>query len=205
MAGTVSVAPGVQWSVSSRLFHWVLTDIAKNASDVELAGHLNGIVGENLGWFGFGDISLGQRREVRRIITERLIDDADKEFPADMPARPSALVLLQDLVVMTSGGPEPMIIDFLHAEFRIWQRRLPVSAVAKFEEFPRPEGAGRAVRVAVETPPCVAEATVWESGEADLVSGNLATGDIKPIEHVELTTRLGVRGLLDDLAWAVSS
>jgi hypothetical protein len=59
MAGTVSVSPGVQWSVSSRLFHWVLTDIAKNACDVEVAGHLNGIVGENLGWFGFGDISLG--------------------------------------------------------------------------------------------------------------------------------------------------
>ncbi len=43
------------------------------------------------------------------------------------------------------------------------------------------------------------------TGEADLVSGNVATGNIKPIEHMELTTRLGVRGLLDDLAWAVSN
>jgi hypothetical protein len=59
--------------------------------------------------------------------------------------------------------------------------------------------------VAVEAPPWVAEATVWESGEADLMSGNLATGHMEPIEHMELTTRLGVRGLLDDLAWAVSS
>ena len=149
---------------------------------------------------------MGQRREVRRIIAGRLLADADQEFAADMPARMSALVLLQDLAVMTSGGPEPMIIDFLHAEFRIWQQqRLPAPAVAKFEEFPRPEGSSRAVRVSVETPPWEAEATIWQSGEADLVSGNLATGDIRSIEHMELTTRLDVRGLLDDLAWAVSN
>jgi hypothetical protein len=205
MAGTVSVSPGVLWSASSRLFYWVITDIAKRATDVELAEHLNEIDRENLGWFGFGDITLSQRREVRRIIAGRLVDDADAEFASDMPARMSALVLLQDLAIMVSGGPEPMIIDFLHAEFRIWQQRLPPSAAAKFEEFPRPEGTGRAVRVSVETPPWEAEVTVWESGEADLVSGNLATGDMKPYQHMELTTRLDVRGLLDDLAWAVSS
>ena len=33
MAGTVSVSPGVLWSASSRLFYWVVTDIAKHASD----------------------------------------------------------------------------------------------------------------------------------------------------------------------------
>jgi hypothetical protein len=82
---------------------------------------------------------------------------------------------------------------------------LPASAVAKFEEFPRPESAGRTVRVTIETPPRVAEATMWESGEVDLVSGNLATGDIGPIEHMELATRLGARGLLQELAWAVGA
>ncbi len=205
MAGTVNVSPGVLWSAASWLFDWVVRDVAKHTSDAGLAGHLNGIVDENLGWFGFGDITVGQRREVRRIIAERLVDDANNGLRADMPARPSVLALLQQLADIIVGGPEPLIIDMLHTEFGIWQRRLPASAVAKFEEFPRPKGAGRAVRVAVEALPCMAEATVWESGEADLVSGNLATGVIKPIEHTELTTRLAVRGLLDDLAWAVTS
>jgi hypothetical protein len=96
-----------------------------------------------------------------------------------------------------------MIIDTLRQEFESWQRTLPASAIAKFEEFPEPEGTGLAVRAAVETPGWVAEATVWESGEADLVIGNLVTGEVEAVEHMELTTRLGIRGLLEDLARAV--
>jgi hypothetical protein len=46
----------------------------------------------------------------------------------------------------------------------------------------------------------VAESAVWGSGEADFVSGNLATGDMKPIELMELATHLSVWGLFDDLA-----
>jgi hypothetical protein len=97
MSGTISLSPDVQWSATYWLFDWVLKDIAKGTSDVELAGHLNGVVGEHLGWFGLDDISPSQRQEVRRIITERLIDDAQREFPADMPERPQALALLKEL------------------------------------------------------------------------------------------------------------
>jgi hypothetical protein len=97
-----------------------------------------------------------------------------------------------------------MIIDTLREEFESWQRTLPTSAVTKFEELPRPEGVGRAVRVTVETLPWAAEATVWESGEADLMIGNLATGDLEAPEHMELTSRLGARGLLDDMARAIT-
>ena len=45
---------------------------------------------------------------------------------------------------------------------------------------------------------------MWESGEADLVIGDPATGDIEANEHMELTTRLGARGLLEDMARAVA-
>lgn len=180
-------------------------DIANGTRDVDLAGHLNGIVGENLGWFGLGDITPSQRREVRRIIAERLVSDADREFPVDMPGRQGALGLLKDLVATASRAPEPVIVDILREEFESWRQTLPTSAVAKFQELPRPSCAGRAVRVTVETPPRAAEATMWDSGEVDLVSGNLATGDIEPIEHMELTTRLGARGLLDDMAWVVGA
>jgi hypothetical protein len=107
VAGTVSVSAGVQWSVSSGLFYWVLNDIARHTRDVGLAGHLNEIDRENLGWFGFEDITPGQRREVRRIITERLVSDGEREFTANMLARPSALALLADLVAMVSAEAGP--------------------------------------------------------------------------------------------------
>lgn len=100
----VSVSTGVLWSVSSRLFYWVLTDVARHTSDAELAGHLNEIDRENLGWFGLDAIAPGQRHEVRRIITEHLVDDAQREFPTDMPGRPSALALLKDLAAMVTDG-----------------------------------------------------------------------------------------------------
>jgi hypothetical protein len=205
VSGDISFSAKVCWSAASWLFDWVLRDIANGTHDAELAGHLNGIVGENLGWFGLDDITPSQRREVHRVIAERLVSDADREFPADMPGRQGALGLLKDLVAMASGAPEPVIVDILREEFERWRQTLPAPAVANFEEFPRPSGAGRAVRVSVEMPPWVAEATMWESGEVDLVSGNLATGDIDPMEHMELMTRFGVRGLLQDLARVVSN
>jgi hypothetical protein len=93
-----------------------------------------------------------------------------------------------------------MIIDILRDEFDTWQKTLPVSAFSEFEEFTHPSGAARSTRVAVETSTRVAEAIVWDSGAADLVIGNLASGEVEAIEHMELTTRVGVRGLLEDMA-----
>jgi hypothetical protein len=71
-----------------------------------LAAHLNEIDRENLGWFGLDDITPRQRGEVRLIITEHLVDDAEREFPSDMPGRPSALALLKDLATMASDGAD---------------------------------------------------------------------------------------------------
>jgi hypothetical protein len=40
------------------------------------------------------------------IITEHLADDAEREFPADMPGRPSGLALLKELAAMVSDGAD---------------------------------------------------------------------------------------------------
>jgi len=96
-----------------------------------------------------------------------------------------------------------MIIDILREEFQTWRQTLPESVVTELDELPRPTDAGRAVRVTVKTLVREAEVTVWESGEADLLIGNMVTGEIEAIEHAELTTRFGVRGLLEDMAKAV--
>jgi len=90
-------------SAASWLFDWVLKDITKGTGDVELAGHLTGVVDETgLGWFGLDDIAPGQRHEVRRIITGRLVADAQREFPVDLPGRPEALALLNELAAKVS-------------------------------------------------------------------------------------------------------
>jgi hypothetical protein len=96
-----------------------------------------------------------------------------------------------------------MIIDILCEEFETWRQTLPESVVPELDELPRPADAGRAVRVTVKAPVREAEVTVWESGEADLLIGNMAMGEIEAIEHTELMTRFGVRGLLEDMAKAV--
>lgn len=83
MAG-VSVSDGVLWS-SSRLFYWVVSDIVGHTSHIELAGQLTEIDRQNLGWFGLDDVTPGQRDEVRRIITEHLVDDAEQEFARTCP------------------------------------------------------------------------------------------------------------------------
>jgi hypothetical protein len=205
MSGDIRLSTDVWWSAAGWLFDWVLRDIASSTRDVELAGHLNGIVGEHLGFFGLDDIIPAQRREARRIIAERLVADADRQFPVDMPGRPGALGHLRDLVAMASGAPDPVIVDILHEEFERWRHTLPPSVVPTFRELPYPEGAGRVVRVTAETPTHEAEATVWESGDTDVFIGNMVIGEIEANEHMELTTRLGARGLLQDLVQAVGA
>ena len=106
VSGAVNVSAGVRWSAASWLFDWALKDIAQGTGDVELAGHVTGVVDEQLGWFGLDDIAPGQRREIRRIITERLADDAEREFPADLPGRPEALALLKNLAAIVSDGAD---------------------------------------------------------------------------------------------------
>lgn len=103
MSGTVSLSPDTRWSAASWLFDWVLKTIATKAGDTELAGHLTGLVDENLGWFAVTDIPPDQQRKVRRAIKEDLIEDAQRDFPATMLARPETLRHLEDLVAMISS------------------------------------------------------------------------------------------------------
>ena len=97
-----------------------------------------------------------------------------------------------------------MIVDTLREEFDNWRKTLPAETSSNFQELDCPAGVGRAVRLAVATAARAAEVTVWESGEADLVVGELSTGGIVANEHIEITTRVGIRGLLDDIAHVVS-
>ena len=45
---------------------------------------------------------------------------------------------------------------------------------------------------------------MWESGEADLVVGDLSIRGIVANEHMEIATRFGIRGLPDDITEAVN-
>jgi hypothetical protein len=106
VGASIGVSAGVLWSASSGLFYWVLSDIARHTNDTDLAGRLSEIDRENLGWFGLDDITPGQRGEVRRIVTEHLVEDAEREFPADAPGRASGLELLKELAAIVSADAD---------------------------------------------------------------------------------------------------
>jgi hypothetical protein len=107
-----------------------------------------------------------------------------------------------------------MIIEFLHLEFEAWRQTLPESADPELEEFPHPNSGTRSARVGVKghpppgppgtrIPVREAELLMWDTGEADLMAVNFVTGEIEVNEYAEVTSRFGIRGLLQDLARAV--
>jgi hypothetical protein len=97
-----------------------------------------------------------------------------------------------------------MIIELLWNELETWRTTLPSDVKLAARELDRPHGAGRAVRLDAESKLRIVQVTVWESGEVDMVVGDLSTGKILANEHMEITTSLGIRGLLSDVSDALS-
>lgn len=89
-----------------------------------------------------------------------------------------------------------MIIDLLWDELETWRATLPADVKLVPRELDRPGHAGRAVRIDAETARRIVQVTVWATGEVDMVVGDLSTGDVLANEHMEVTTPLGIRGLL---------
>lgn len=65
MAGTIEVRLGEQWTAASWLFDWVLLHVASEVSDLEFAGHLHGIVDENLGFLSLPEVNEPRRSQFR--------------------------------------------------------------------------------------------------------------------------------------------
>jgi hypothetical protein len=97
-----------------------------------------------------------------------------------------------------------MVIDVFLEEFETWRLTLPSGVTSVARELDRPGGVGRAARLDVETGARIVQVTVWDSGEADMVVGDLSTGDVTANEHMEVTTRLGVQGLFADVTEAIN-
>ena len=104
------------------------------------------------------------------------------------------------------GGIEvaAVVIDEVFREFDRWRSELPQGVKAGLLEQDRPQGAGRAARLDVETDARLVHVTIWESGEVDLVVGDLLSGEALLNEHREITSQLGVRELLADVLGAVT-
>src|SRR5262249_22067424 len=95
MAGTIEVGPDVKWSAAGRLFDWVLSQVASEGSDAELAGHLRGIVGENLGYLSLPEVEAQQRTQFRDAV-QGLRSIADTRW-RDFDGRDGALEHLDAL------------------------------------------------------------------------------------------------------------
>jgi hypothetical protein len=97
-----------------------------------------------------------------------------------------------------------MVIDLFREEFRGWRKTLPVGVESTLKALSQPGAAGEAVQLDVESRTRLVQATLWESGEVDMIIGDRISGDILLNEHREITSLLGTKGLLDDVFRAVS-
>ena len=97
-----------------------------------------------------------------------------------------------------------MIIDQVFSEFELWRSGLPQGAIAGLRESDRPAAAGRAARLDVETAARLVQVMIWESGEVDLLIGDLSSGEVLVNEHREISTQHGIRELLADVLGAIT-
>jgi hypothetical protein len=102
MSGTISLSSDARWSAASWLFDWVLRTLARNIKDAELSAFFTGLIGENIGWLSFDELTPHQQAEVRLAIRDSLIGTAEREFPEAMAGREGALGLLRDLANVVS-------------------------------------------------------------------------------------------------------
>lgn len=98
-----------------------------------------------------------------------------------------------------------MVIELLREEFTIWSEGLPKGITATLQAVAQPGASGQAARLDVEASDRLIQATVWESGETDLVVGDVRSGDLLVNEHREITSRIGIQALLDDVLAALVS
>jgi hypothetical protein len=101
MSGTIAVNQDTRWSAAGWLFDWTVELLADNVTDPDLAKDLREIVEENLGWLGLGDFGPDAERQLRTLIQQRLVTEADKRLPDSLANRPAVLDLLRDLVTMS--------------------------------------------------------------------------------------------------------
>lgn len=99
---------------------------------------------------------------------------------------------------------ERAVIGCLQREFQVWQSTLPKGTLAALRVIEDTIQPG-AVRLDAESECRVIQLTLWESGEVDFVIGDLDTGDVLVTEHREVTSALGVRGLLQDVKDALEA
>jgi hypothetical protein len=102
MSGTIALSPTIRWSAASWLFDWVLTSFAETVDDADLSAELTGVVGENLGWLGFDDLTDDQRTALLRILGSGLREKAERAFPSVMQGREDALRHLDELSRLAS-------------------------------------------------------------------------------------------------------
>lgn len=96
-----------------------------------------------------------------------------------------------------------MMITWLGEQFEAWQATLGLEGTATLEAIDD----GRkpsAARIVAESPGRLVHATLWSSGEVDLVVGDRRTGQVLKIEHQQLSGPSSIAGLLDSIRAALA-
>ncbi len=93
-----------------------------------------------------------------------------------------------------------MILDDLLDELNAQREGLLQSGIELEYTEPDMTQPKPAIRVRASTAERLAELTVWDTGEADLVIGDLSNGALLLNEHREVTSRVGVADAIEAIA-----
>jgi hypothetical protein len=105
MAGVIELRPGVVWSTSSWMFHFILRSIAADVADKELARILIEIEAENLPGLSIPDLPDAQQEEIGRVIRACLVRRTEADLPPDMNDRERVVAYIRGLVDVLDGRP----------------------------------------------------------------------------------------------------
>jgi hypothetical protein len=105
VAGWVIIEPEKEWKAAGWLFRWVVSALATNVEDAELRRRLDEIVNENLPTLDLAAFTAAERDQLRSVIRDRLVEEAETRLPADVVVdRDLAINYVRDLAGLVSAG-----------------------------------------------------------------------------------------------------
>jgi hypothetical protein len=105
MPGVISLGDDGQWLATGWLFCWVVGFLAMNVERQQLAADIDHVRVGDSGRLELGVFGPEADREMRGLLRNRLVPEAERCFPPAMRGRATALRLLRELAALAAGSP----------------------------------------------------------------------------------------------------
>jgi hypothetical protein len=106
MAGDVWLSAKDRWSANSSLYHWVLEFWISSLNDPVVVDALQEIRDVNIGLVNLEDFDPKVQHQMRELLRDNLVKDAQMRLRADLPDRQGFIEALQELadLARTAAG-----------------------------------------------------------------------------------------------------